>query len=152
VVLRDESAAQDESGPPDHNHVLEELAKLFSPGGPYYDCKITQLEELAGKVYNRYMTTNAYQQTLSPPSSLSHSDVHNAILQTLQSNSNSNRQAGILASDSNNLAGDQMLGNLVLLMRDMFWYLEFASAIPEGDVGRVLEVTKVSICTKRCVT
>ncbi|KAH7318797.1 hypothetical protein B0J17DRAFT_633960 [Rhizoctonia solani] len=38
---------------------------------------------------------------------------------------------------------DQMLGNLVLFMCDAFVYLEFASVIPEGDVGRVMEVIKV---------
>ncbi|KAG9083064.1 hypothetical protein FRC07_014027 [Ceratobasidium sp. 392] len=39
--------------------------------------------------------------------------------------------------------GDVALGNAILLMRDAFWYLEFATAITEGDIGRVFEIMKV---------
>jgi hypothetical protein len=41
--------------------------------------------------------------------------------------------------------GDQALGTMILLLRDSFWYLEFATAVAEGNVGRVMEVIKV--CT-----
>ncbi|KAG8740876.1 hypothetical protein FRC11_015091, partial [Ceratobasidium sp. 423] len=37
---------------------------------------------------------------------------------------------------------DQLLGNMVLFMRDAFIYLEMALAIPEGDIGQVFEVIK----------
>ncbi|KAH7325535.1 hypothetical protein B0J17DRAFT_534562, partial [Rhizoctonia solani] len=39
--------------------------------------------------------------------------------------------------------GDRALGTMILLLRDSFWYLEFATAVSEGDVGRVMEVIKV---------
>ncbi|KAG8695321.1 hypothetical protein FRC09_009227 [Ceratobasidium sp. 395] len=41
------------------------------------------------------------------------------------------------------ILGDSALGNAILLMRDAFWYLEFATAVSEGDIGRVFEIIKV---------
>ena len=40
--------------------------------------------------------------------------------------------------------GDCQMANLVLRMRDGFWYLELCHAIVDGDIGRVSEIIKVS--------
>lgn len=124
--------------------MLDELATFFAPGSQYYNCRLDQLEELARAIYEQYMTTGANQKTHAAPS-LSNSSVHDIVLQHLQ---HSDLAATVSASTTSKSAasGDQMLGNLTLLMRDMFLYLEFATAIPEGDIGRVFEVMKVSIC------
>lgn len=40
-------------------------------------------------------------------------------------------------------AGDRVLANQILFLRDAAWYLEFNTAIKEGDMGRVYEIIKV---------
>jgi hypothetical protein len=45
--------------------------------------------------------------------------------------------------------GDVALGNAILLIRDGFWYLEFATAVTEGDIGRIFEIIKVSYIAYR---
>jgi hypothetical protein len=123
--------------------MLDELSTFFAPGSQYHNCRLDQLEALARAIYDRYMTTGANHKTHTAPS-LANTSVHDIIQQHLQ---RSDLAITPSASPSNNhTSGVQMLGNLTLLMRDMFLYLEFATAIPEGDVGRVFEVMKVSIC------
>ena len=39
--------------------------------------------------------------------------------------------------------GDRQMANLVLCMRDGFWYHEFCYAICDGDIGHVSEIIKV---------
>ena len=39
--------------------------------------------------------------------------------------------------------GDRQMANLVLRMRDGFWYHELCHAIVDGDIGRVAEIIKV---------
>jgi len=41
--------------------------------------------------------------------------------------------------------GDRQMANLVLRMRDGFWYHELCQAIVDGDIGRVSEIIKVRI-------
>ncbi|KAF8603103.1 hypothetical protein BDV93DRAFT_508619 [Ceratobasidium sp. AG-I] len=128
----------------DQDHLISELAKHFAPGSSLHKCSIEQLEDLASRIYNRYMTTEAYQQTLSTPSSLSSSQVHDLILQELSHYNLGDEE--LLKTELQSIESapaDQLLGNTVLLMQDSFWYLEFASAIPEGDVGRVFEIIKI---------
>jgi len=43
-----------------------------------------------------------------------------------------------------NWKGDRQMANLVLRMRDGFWYYELCHAIVDGDIGRVSEIIKVS--------
>lgn len=43
--------------------------------------------------------------------------------------------------------GDVALGNAILLIWDAFWYLEFATAVTEGDIGRVFDIIKVGLIT-----
>ena len=40
--------------------------------------------------------------------------------------------------------GDRQMANLVLRMRDGFWYYELCHAITDGDIGRVSEIIKAS--------
>lgn len=39
--------------------------------------------------------------------------------------------------------GDRVLANTILFMRDAGMYIEFCSAVREGDMGRVFEIMKV---------
>jgi hypothetical protein len=87
------------------------------------------------------MTTQAYQKTLSPLPAINESPIQVSVLEKLQ-----HLSLGLCQPPEVCTGGDQMLGNFILFMRDASWYVEFSSAIPEGDVGRVFEVMKVSIC------
>jgi hypothetical protein len=39
--------------------------------------------------------------------------------------------------------GDRVLANEILFLQDAGWWIEAASAVPEGDIGRVYEIMKV---------
>ncbi|KDN46939.1 hypothetical protein RSAG8_04016, partial [Rhizoctonia solani AG-8 WAC10335] len=141
---------QDEIGL-EANHsvtMLTELAKHFAPGSRYHNCTISDLEQLACKVYRRYMTTESFHGTLKqtqPQLFTSDNGVQDAIFERLERYKQDPGTSN--TSNANNAVtegNDQLLGNMVLFMRDAFIYLEMASAIPEGDIGRVFEVTKVS--------
>ncbi|KAJ7824426.1 hypothetical protein B0H13DRAFT_1658521 [Mycena leptocephala] len=41
--------------------------------------------------------------------------------------------------------GDRVLGNAILFLMEFGWWVELNYAIPEGDVGRVLEILKILI-------
>lgn len=40
--------------------------------------------------------------------------------------------------------GDRVLANSILFLQDFGWWTEIAYAVPEGDIGRVFEIMKVS--------
>ena len=40
--------------------------------------------------------------------------------------------------------GDRVLANSILFLQDFGWWTELAFAVPEGDIGRVFEILKVS--------
>jgi Family of unknown function (DUF6589) len=39
--------------------------------------------------------------------------------------------------------GDRVLANEILFLQDAGWWIEAASGVPEGDIGRVYEIMKV---------
>ncbi|KAG8704943.1 hypothetical protein FRC09_003240 [Ceratobasidium sp. 395] len=124
--------------PADHtDHVTNELTKHFAPGGLFPDCSFQQLERIANQVYTHYMTTQAYQATLGKPSQPANASSMEAIV--FEELRKLREESGPDATTN----ADQLLGNSVLFMRDAFWYLEFASAVPEGDIGRVCEIIKL---------
>ncbi|KAK6996216.1 hypothetical protein R3P38DRAFT_3329591 [Favolaschia claudopus] len=41
--------------------------------------------------------------------------------------------------------GDRVLRNSQIFMQDLGWWVEFAQAVPEGDIGRVWEIMKIWI-------
>jgi hypothetical protein len=47
--------------------------------------------------------------------------------------------------------GDRVLSNSILFIMEFGWRIELNYAIPEGDVGRVLEILKVFWCCLRCI-
>lgn len=140
MVLREQAGVA--TGPVQENHMTAQLAAFFAPGALYGKCDLNQLEQLAYTVYMRYMTTHAYQSTLEPPVPLSADRIQDLVAAELQRLSRG-ATTGTGQTTGTNLGADEMLGNIILFMRDAFWYLEFASAIPEGDVGRVVEIMKV---------
>ncbi|CAE6444186.1 unnamed protein product [Rhizoctonia solani] len=129
------------------HHMIMELSRFFKQGAPFHKCSLEHLETLAEHVYKHFMTTQAYHKTLCLPETLDSDTLCSNILKSLQEDSNA-RQGNLgampskISSDSLHSNSDQMLGNLVLFMWDTFMYLEFASAIPQGDVGWVMEVIK----------
>jgi len=50
-----------------------------------------------------------------------------------------------LATAEDQVEGDHTLTNSILLMWDAAIYLELNDAIHDGDTGRIMEVTKVSM-------
>ncbi|KAJ6461451.1 hypothetical protein C8R45DRAFT_842148 [Mycena sanguinolenta] len=44
-----------------------------------------------------------------------------------------------------NFTGDRVLRNSQIFMQDFGWWIEFAHAVPEGDIGRVWEIMKIWI-------
>ena len=47
-------------------------------------------------------------------------------------------------------SGDQQMANLTLRMRDSLWYYELCHAIADGDIGRVMEIIKVTVLVSNC--
>ncbi|KAG8696531.1 hypothetical protein FRC08_007089 [Ceratobasidium sp. 394] len=138
VILQEES-----HGPIiDTNHMTDELAKHFAKGGRYHECTLQQLEHVAKQVYRRFMTTEAYHMTLGAPNQpADKQSLEDSILKELHRyDQDPNYSTGNMGSGH---SADQLLGNVILFMRDTFWYLEFASAVPEGDIGRVHEIIKL---------
>ncbi|KAG9086684.1 hypothetical protein FS749_003452 [Ceratobasidium sp. UAMH 11750] len=139
VDLREKAGL--DSGPTDH--MLGELGKLFAPDGLYHDCSLDQLEQCAARIYAQYMTTDAYRRTLGaePDDESSSADLEAMALGELECYE---AQPDYTPNPVHlPTSADQLLGNFTRFMRDTFWYLELASAVPEGDMGRVFEVIKL---------
>jgi hypothetical protein len=45
--------------------------------------------------------------------------------------------------------GDRVLRNSEIFMLEFGWWIEMAYAVPEGDIGRVWEIMKVSLIQHR---
>ncbi|KAG9095171.1 hypothetical protein FRC06_010067 [Ceratobasidium sp. 370] len=128
----------------DTNHMTDELAKHFAIGGRYHECTIQQLEHIANQVYMRYMTTEAYHTTLGAPDQpVDKQSLRGTILEELRRYDQDPNYSTSNSGSGSSANADQLLGNVILFMRDAFWYLEFASAVPEGDIGRIYEVIKL---------
>lgn len=48
------------------------------------------------------------------------------------------------AEEDNPFKGDWTLANIILLVRDGIWYLEYCRAVSSGDTGRIWEILKVN--------
>ncbi|KAG8769275.1 hypothetical protein FRC12_005056 [Ceratobasidium sp. 428] len=181
-ILKGSRGDASDTAPGDqHSHMLSDLRTYFASGGKLENCTLAELQGLAGSIYDRFMTTEAYLKASSVTDlDLEESELTKAMGEMMatvgqkkrksksraeatapgpgagmnldddgseDSSTSSGAEAmdgvqpaeGILASN----LGDTALGNAVLLMRDAFWYLEFATAITEGDIGRVFEIIKV---------
>ncbi|KAG8729333.1 hypothetical protein FRC11_009015, partial [Ceratobasidium sp. 423] len=130
--------------PMESDHMLLDLSQHFEAGGQYHNCTLPQLKNIAYLVYKHYMTTEAFRHTLGPPFPPGQDQVQESISAKLESYSQDSNYLtdGFQHSRCHDPGADQLLGNLILFMRDAFWYLEMASAIPEGDTGHVLEIIK----------
>ncbi|KAG9089021.1 hypothetical protein FS749_001680 [Ceratobasidium sp. UAMH 11750] len=117
-------------------HMLDELGRFFSAEGQYHDCTLAQLEHIARCIYERYMTTDVVQRTLA----LGEQDLEALALDELDKY---NTIPDYTSNASNHPNADQPLGNTTRFMRDAFWYLKLASAVPEGDMGCVFEMIKL---------
>ncbi|KAG9077862.1 hypothetical protein FS749_010195 [Ceratobasidium sp. UAMH 11750] len=178
----------------EHIHMLSDLRSYFGPGGSHAHFNLSDLLELAGLVYDRFMTTGAYLDSTSmkdldldtnqitealaslmadmgvrkrrskpqaagaQPEAESESQMEPALepgasmeVDNPEKDSDDSQLSG--AEDMEDLPpasgvppaklGDPALRNAQLLMRDGFWYLEFVTAVTEGDIGRVFEIIKV---------
>ncbi|KAK6992363.1 hypothetical protein R3P38DRAFT_2740578, partial [Favolaschia claudopus] len=47
--------------------------------------------------------------------------------------------------EKSGFTGDRVLRNSQIFMQDFGWWIEFAHAVPEGDIGRVWEIMKIWI-------
>lgn len=116
-------------------HIISELDNLFDEGGGHADLTFEQLELLAKVGYQRYMCSAAYTAALGKVTRSA--DIYGESGVPVTGN-----QAG---EENEGWSGDRQLANLILRMRDTFWYYEYCHAIVDGDVGRVVEVIKVSL-------
>lgn len=113
--------------------LLHALDQFFKPGGRFANKPIGFLEHLAKTAYRRYLCTAAYDDSLGVVSR--NKDIYGD--QTLKLPHNP-------ADDT--WKGDRALANLILQLRDSFWYYEMCQATSDGDIGRVFEIIKVRLC------
>ncbi|KAF8601732.1 hypothetical protein BDV93DRAFT_509786 [Ceratobasidium sp. AG-I] len=182
TVARGTSQADSISGDT-HTHMLSTLRSLFASGGQFESCTLSELENLAGCVYDRYFTTGAYLEAVSMKDSSFTQPQMTELLSSIMGQLGSRRRqpdtaqteegatstaeqeqeqeeseqsgsggsSSIEPMDDINTSttiptaklGDAALSNAILLIRDGFWYMEFATAVTEGDIGRVFEIIKV---------
>lgn len=98
------------------------------------------------------MTPDAYEQALSD--SLNESAPNTLkfpiglpyvppAMPTSQSESQEKRPTAHIEEEG--FTGDRVLANSILFKMEYSWWIEAAYAIPEGDIGRVWEIMKVSL-------
>ncbi|KAG9091511.1 hypothetical protein FS749_016478 [Ceratobasidium sp. UAMH 11750] len=152
------------------SHMLEELSAYFDEGEPLHAVGLEVLDEIAGSVYDNYLTTSAYEAAISSdedlePSQSRITSLTAEVLARLQDPHVTSSSGTKSSSDSSSPSedekpqhakaskstmrfslasiGDQGLATAILLLRDSFWYFEVATAVAEGDIGRVMEVIKI---------
>ncbi|KDN44992.1 hypothetical protein RSAG8_05165, partial [Rhizoctonia solani AG-8 WAC10335] len=140
--------------------LLEDLEHIFTDQGDQWT--LETLLDLAGKVYDEWLTTDAYHKALSVPTSSdpTSQDLGSAILENMDSlftglalgtQVNSSRPTIAIRQNLPNtfplpasiLCGDQVLANMKLLMRDSFYMLEWDNSMSEGDPGRMFKIMKI---------
>ncbi|KAJ6544427.1 hypothetical protein B0H19DRAFT_1380669 [Mycena capillaripes] len=145
------------------------VSDYFGPNGPLHECSFERVEELATKVYKRYMCTSATEDatghnTRDPeiygPAWTATTDIQSeddddteitpslAPIGSLSKPPPPKKQKKSRAKASaqptrNFSSGDQVMVTLCNFMGVTFWYLELCAAIAEGDIGRVFEIIKV---------
>ncbi|KAF4568361.1 hypothetical protein EYR40_010237 [Pleurotus pulmonarius] len=115
-------------------HLLYILERSFAPGGRYAGTSFQFLQELAAVGYRRYMCTAAYEDALGV------TQRDSAVYGTATSPHTVDLGVG---EEGPNWNGDRQLANLILRLRDSFWYYEMNHAIAYGDIGRVMEIVKL---------
>ena len=113
---------------PDIFEELELQLSTIYPSISFHD-----LEALADKVYHRYMTTQAYESAFGATKRP----------QEHYGKAGDEMEIGDEGVEKVGWEGDRQMANLVLRMRDGFWYHELCQAITDGDIGRVYEIIKV---------
>jgi len=116
---------------------------------------------------DRYASQDAYEQALSKaestdapaamkvkccPSWTSSSHGVSSMVMNMEVPSSQDTNAPSLPNESVPMAyqetdkfdGDWVLANSILFLQDFNWWMELAFAVPEGDIGRVFEILKVS--------
>ena len=141
AVLRAEGITVDGTGPAESApNVIDELDRLLKQRFP----KITigGLSSLARKVYLRYMIIGAHNAALG--------DVDRPV--EVYGRPGSEMEPQHEAVEKYGWNGDRQMANLTLRMRDSLWYYELCHAIADGDIGRVLEIIKVTAAVSNCTT
>jgi hypothetical protein len=113
-------------------NIIQELDALF-PAGPS-QTSFSYLKSLANKVYLRYMTSKAHYYALGNISRPA--DICGVPGSPVKPEADSGEAGG--------WNGDRQMANLTLRMRDCLWYYELCHAVVDGDIGRVMEVLKVT--------
>ena len=116
-------------------NMIEELDSLF-PGDPS-NISFSNLKDLATKVYIRYMSLRAHQDALGNVPRCT--DIYGKDGDPWTPQDDGGEAFG--------WNGDRQMANLTLQMRDCLWYYEFCHAVVDGDIGRVMEIIKVTAVT-----
>jgi len=117
---------------PKRSDIFEELESQLST--IYPSISFNDLTLIANKVYHCYMTTKAHESALGDTERLSeHYGEAGSSVEPLDQ-----------GAEKLGWHGDRQMANLVLRMRDGFWYHELCYAIGDGDIGRVSEIIKVN--------
>ncbi|KAL0574504.1 hypothetical protein V5O48_007454 [Marasmius crinis-equi] len=135
------------------------LERYFSTGGPLDGCTFEELVELAETVYQRYLCSAAYTDTISGyrpeetygPAPVQPADEDQAKSDDLKQSEpdcisarKAVRTNRAKAQEKRNVStGDQLLANEINFLRMTFWYLEMCAGISEGDIGRVFAIIKL---------
>ena len=118
---------------PKHPDIFGELESQLST--TYPSISFHDLTILADKVYYRYMTSKAYESALGDTErSPEYFGKAGAPMKAIDEK-----------VEKPGWKGDRQMANLVLRMRDGFWYHELCHAIVDGDIGRVSEIIKVRV-------
>ncbi|KAF8210685.1 hypothetical protein K438DRAFT_1569424, partial [Mycena galopus ATCC 62051] len=125
--------------------------------------KLPTLEELlteAAIMRERYASQAAYDQSLDkagqeeatphtkfPAGSAWTPPCAPEIPEPAQPNADADADMPDVHKEQPGFDGDRVLSNSVLFMMEFGWWIELNYAIPEGDVGRVLEILKIFVFT-----
>jgi hypothetical protein len=116
---------------PKRPDIFEELGSQLST--IYPSITFDNLTTLADKAYHRYMTSKAYESALG--------DIKRS--PEYYGEAGGPMEAMDEGVEKPGWKGDRQMANLILRMRDGFWYHELCHAIIDGDIGRVSEIIKV---------
>lgn len=113
-------------------NIIDELDELLKHR--FSSITIDCLLNLARKVYLRYMVTGAHNDALG--------DVDRRV--EIYGQPGSQMESQHDGVEKCGWSGDRQMANLTLRMRDSLWYYELCHAVIDGDIGRVLEIIKVT--------
>lgn len=145
--------------------LLDALAKYFGPDGTLNKCSFDELHTIATTIYYRYYTNRAWdasqdmemwtEEKYGPTTNIPIPSTSSLTADTnarLDSSSNSNTKS-TSGQRIETWTGDRVLSNNISFLKATSSYLEFCSAVAEGDVGRMVEIIKVwALCCIICTT